>query len=368
VSCIFIIIHTHAMSRTAGTRRSNVETSRALLQNDDEEAAIRNRTLLIIEYVLMVAFACTLVGLAAFIYHVNKTTQISVTSGTCELSDAVVDNDACPPANPFGCQSGALVTTSTGEELCRYYNHTVGAACTSTCHVEDTTATCDADQLCSSDDPLACLGYCESAGDSTSDAEECVGKLSFMDFYTMDNAHHSTLQENWVHYTDYPGECWQNEGCHWYATFVQLYTLPDVYFPNNQLFLPTCVGLLNMTNTECIRYRQFNFGDNLGTAWGQKYMDEVYNFTGISTSFQAYGCVYWYSCGVRNESYMLDPDNIQEASSKKRNAAATAPVDKFVALVETHSDAMKRAWASPLAAMKSRREQQQNYIADILSS
>jgi hypothetical protein len=292
------------------------------------------------------------VALAASSTAASASSTVSASSACAFQSTAVVNNTACPPRNDRGCQSGTLIPVDDGVELCDYFDHAPGTACTSACHVEDTATTCDDDHACSNADPTTCLGYCVTSGEHGSGSPDCDDKLTFIDYFTWNTSLSSNDFWTWLHYSDYAPECHQIEGCRWYAAGLYVKASATSYYTPQTSYYPSCVDFLNMTNAECIRAYSFNFTESLSNA--------VFSTALSSTaSYQAFGCIYNYACGVRNETFMTDPDLLLKRATDNDASAST----RFAQLTEAHAGAMRAKWAAPLEEFKRRQERLESLVA-----
>jgi hypothetical protein len=316
---------------------------------------ISEETLRIIEIVFWVAVVGTLLGLVAYLFHATPVMTPSDCPGGGTASDATptTDNAACPPRDERGCQSGALFTTSDDTQLCDYVNHAVGTSCTSACHVEDTETACTADGACDSDDPTTCLGYCETdapSDESSQNSASCEGKLTFLPYFLWGGEESSCDGQNWLYYSNFTPECHKIEGCRWFSTVVQLLATQANWYTLQASTYPGCLDMLNMTNVGCIRAYRINFTETFANTLFHGVFDPDPDLRNPQFRYSGYGCIYNYACGVRNETYMSDPDNIIH----EKRVLAPTPTDEalFTDLVAANAPMLKSHWSSLIHRMK----------------
>jgi hypothetical protein len=270
----------------------------------------------------------------------------------------VIDATACPSAANRACQTGALFTALGGQELCQYSDSAVGTACDSACHVDDTTTTCDSDHVCTNADPTTCLGYCAVTSGALFDtnSSDCFDKLVFKDFLTWNSPYRSADSNNWLYFTDYPAECWYDQGCTWFATILQLHGTTAPLMTTATRYVDSCLEPLNMTNSECIEALEITFTEAQSNTFFRNVNDALDAGDYSAVNYHAIGCVYHYACGVRNETYMTDPDLLL---GDKRSIAADAPAlasvqRRAVDLTLAHQDSIRAQWLPKVAAMHRR--------------
>lgn len=309
----------------------------------------------IFDLIVTVVGVFVIVGLLSYVVHKTRAKQ----SAGCSGSDTslVVDNAACPPHDKRGCQSGALFTTSDGStQLCDYVNHAVGTSCESACHVDGTSTTCTADGYCASPDPTTCLGYCETEepSDEASSSEDCNGAFTFLDYFKYGGSESSCNRLNWLYYSDFEPECHKIEGCRAYATVMQFLSTASVWLTTQPGSYPGCLDFLNMTNSGCVRAYRLNFTEEFANKFFRSILEQLGGETWTGDYYSGYGCIYTYTCGVRNETFMTDPGNLLgDVENRKRALTSTEDEEaRFASLLSRNAPAMRRRWQGLVHRMK----------------
>ncbi len=307
---------------------------------------------------------------------------LSITTVVLEFVDYFTEKDwrdratpkidtACYTGND--CLKGASIQIGDTHYCTTPLPKRLGSACDSTCHVDGTATTCQDANVCGSDDPTTCLGYCaidpaDSDGSIYQFAHpDCADKFPFKDFYKWDTALSSALPDNWIYYSDYEPDCSVYGGCRGYGMQMQLVmqggTNTDVFAHTSTMV--DCIEFLNLTNSECIQAQTIPLQSDIATPFFVNIFQPPYSPTNISDwRLQGNMCIYSYKCGTDNTTALTDPTYLQ---GKKRTLGSAAtgepdPLFRLMELMHEHKDRI----APRIAALVQRQTERLKRIADLV--